>query len=44
MGERVTAIRTHVRLPFRYYAGTYTARYLRGALAKHARPKRAVTA
>jgi hypothetical protein len=29
MSEPVTTIHTHVRLPFRYYAGSYTARYLR---------------
>jgi hypothetical protein len=29
MSEPVTSIQTHVRLPFRYYAGRYTARFLR---------------
>jgi uncharacterized OB-fold protein len=30
MSEPVTSIQTHVRLPFRYHAGRYTARFLRG--------------
>ncbi len=29
MNAPVTTIRTHVRLPYRYYAGAYTARFLR---------------
>lgn len=34
MGEPVTAIQTHVRLPFRYHAGRYTARFLRAIHAQ----------
>jgi hypothetical protein len=29
MSEPVATVRTHVRLPFRYYAGRFTARFLR---------------